>query len=300
MRYVYLVIITLSGLAVSAQMLDTRKPLFRDDPFFNDAFIAQNGIQRIHGKVSTKREMEVIKKTDREVWYEFDKDGKLIKQVAVEIKLGKHKDTIYTYYEYFPSGLLKCKRSSDVDGFFSYNFTYDDQGRITQRSYARDINSGSNKNDFKLGKQIVITKERYTYEKIDKLQVKKFHYNNLDRVYKEEIIQKDKYGYLTGTNAKFVIGNHRHYFTYTYNKEGRLKRKTEVVRMFNSEDKEYTYTYDEVGNLSEQNMYKDTQHLSMKQFLLDKKTYLIEAQLIKDVPSNIITIIQYDYQFFNE
>lgn len=300
MRYIYLITIMLLGNCVSAQMLDTRKPLFRDDPFFNDAFIAQNEIKRIHGIVSTKREMEVIKKSDREVWYEFDKSGKLTKQVSVEIKLGKNKDTTYTYYEYFPNGLLKCKRSSDVDGFFSYNFAYDDKGRITQRSYARDINVGTGKNSFKLGKQIVITKERYTYEKIDKLQIKKFYYNNLDRVYKEEIIQKDKYGYLTGANARFVIGNHRHYITYTYNKDGRLERKTEVVRMFNSEDKEYTYVYDEVGNLSEQNMYKDTKHLTVKQFLLDKKTYLIEAQLIKDVPSNIITIIQYDYQFFDE
>lgn len=281
-------------------MLDTEKPLFRDDPFFNRKFIARNKIKSITGLVSTKREGDIIRKSEKENIYQFDSAGRLTGQVAIDIVLNKKKDTIFTYYRYNKSDQVVTKMKNDQDGFFSYNFEYDKEGRLVRKYYARDINVGASQKMSRPSKKIIITSERFTYKQIDDLQLKRYHYNNLDKVYKEEVITNDQYGYLLSENAKFIIGNHRHNISYEYDENGRIVKKTEEVRMFQRYTKTYTYTYDEHGNLLEQNVYKDGEHLLVKQFLLDKKTYLITAQLIKDVPSNVITIIQYQYRFYDE
>ena len=149
------------------QMLDNRDcAVFSGEPFFYTDFIRSNKIKSITGTVSTKADLQVIKSKGLITKFFFDGSGNLIKQFDSFYR-GKKKDSSITTYHYDEKKNMTTKRMSDSYGFFSYNYSYNDQGDVVSKTYCRDENATNDKNHFKLKKQYTIVNETYSYVRKD-------------------------------------------------------------------------------------------------------------------------------------
>ena len=61
--------------------------------------------------------------------------------------------------------------------------------------------------------------------------------------------------------------------------------------------KKEEFIYDEIGNLMEIKTYENDEYKTSTQFLYDKNM-LITAQLTKVIATEFLTIIQYEYSFY--
>jgi len=298
-KYIAILIVTLTVINSNAQMLDINKPLFSDEPFFNSAFMKQNNIKSITGSISSKKVRDIIRTKGLDYFYEFNNDGTLKMQLSSHFSQGL-KDSTTTYYLYDTKGNISIKRKNDSYGFFSHHFKYDSLDHIVLQTYCREENKYQCKNIFELNKQYVIVSDSFSYQKLDDTQTKKIFYNGYGKKYKEQNDYYNEYGYLIEEYTKFLIGNNKKKITYEYDENGRLFKKHLYTNI--AEDKKTTevYTYDEIGNILDIKTYNNEQHNNTKQFLYDKKTMLLTAQIIQDIETEFLRIIQYRYTFFGE
>jgi hypothetical protein len=298
-KYLNLLLIIFVGLTGKAQMLDISKPLFSEDPFFNTTFIQQNKIKSITGSISSKKVRDIIRSKGLDYYYEFNTNGSLKMQLSSHFSDGS-KDSTTTAYQYDVKGKITVKRKNDSYGFFSHRYTYDSLDNIILQTYCRDENKYDSKNKFELSKQYVIVSDSFSYQKIDNTQTKKIFYNGYGKTFKEQINYYNELGYLTEEYTKFLLGNNKKKYTYEYDENGRLFKKHIFTNI--AEDKKTTevYTYDEIGNILDIKTYNNEKHHNTKQFLYDKKTMLLTAQIIQDIETEFLRIIQYRYEFFGE
>ncbi len=298
-KYVTTLLIICVALTSNGQMLDINKPLFSEDPFFNAVFIKQNNIQAITGSISSKKVRDIIRTKGLDYFYEFNTDGTLKMQLSSHFSSGL-KDSTTVSYEYDNGGKITVKRKNDSYGYFSHRYTYDSLDNIILQTYCRDENKYECKNKFELGKQYTIVSDSFSYEKFNDTQTKKIFYNGYGKKFKEQINYYNELGYLTEEYTKFLIGNNKKKYTYEYDENGRLFKKHVFTNI--AEDKKTTevYTYDEIGNILDIKIYDNEKHTTTKQFLYDKKTMLLTAQIIQDIETEFLRILQYRYTFFGE
>jgi hypothetical protein len=280
-----------------AQILDINKPLFSDLPFFNTEFIKANKIKSITGSISSKKVKDIIRTKGLDYSYQFNEDGTLKTQFSSYLKIGL-KDSTLISYTYNDKGNVAISRKSDSYGYFSYHYTYDSLDNIILQTYCRDENKYASKNKFELTKKYTITSDSFSYQKLSDTQFKKTYYNGYGKIFKEQTDYYNQYGYLIEEYSKFIIGNNKKKITYEYDEKGRLHKKHIYFNI--AEDKKTTeiYTYDEIGNVLDIKTFDNEKHVSTKQFLYDKKTMLLTAQIIQEIESVFIRIIQYEYHFF--
>ena len=131
----------LLSFVTNAQVLDNRNgDAFTDKPFFNEAFVKENKLKNLVGSYVYKKTGEAMKTTSFKYVYEFDQQGHLESSYETNTSDGT-KDTVWNIYEYNPQNLLVAHRKTDLDGFLSIHYTYDDKGRIIAEEYKRDIDS---------------------------------------------------------------------------------------------------------------------------------------------------------------
>ena len=281
------------------QILDITQPLFTDEPFFNQTFIKQNQIKSITGSISSKKVRDIIRTKGLDYYYEFNDDGTLKMQLSSHLSSGI-KDSTTVNYSYNQKGLLSTKRKNDSYGYFSYNYKYDANNNIVLQTYCRDENKLNSKKAFELKKQYIISTDSFSYKKYDDSQTKKYYYNGYKKVFKEQTNYYNQYGYLTEEYTKFIIGNNKTKLTYEYDEQGRLFKKHTFTNIANNSKTTEVYTYDKIGNVLDIKTYHNDKHISTKQFLYDSKTMLLTAQIIQDIATEFLRIIQYRYQFFGE
>lgn len=287
------------GFSSFCQILDINKPLFSDEPFFNEQFIRQNKVKSIQGARSSKKVKDIIRTKGLNFFYEFNPDGTLSKQMATFHNPTQCKDTNIIEYSYTKNHLLEYTRKSDAYGFYSHRYFYDTHNQLIKQTYHREENVCSSKNTFQLGNEYEISADSFSYHKLSAEQIKKIYYNNYNRPYKEEISYYDDLGYLKEIYAKFLIGNKKSKVTFGYDEKGRVIE----VNHFSDLSKEHKttekYFYDQLDNVLEMKIFENDKYITSKQFLYDKKTFLLTAQIIQDVPTEFIRIIQYQYTFYN-
>jgi hypothetical protein len=298
-KYFTTLLIVILAITSNAQMLDINKPLFSEDPFFNPVFIKQNNIKSITGSISSKKVRDIIRTKGLDYFYEFNADGNLKMQLSSYFSEGL-KDSTTIAYEYDNNGKITVKRKNDSYGFFSHRYTYDSLDNIILQTYCRDENKCESKSKFELGKQYIIVSDSFSYEKFNETQTKKIFYNAYGKKFKEQSSYYNELGYLIEEYTRFLIGNNKKKYTYEYDENGRLFKKHIYTNI--AEDKKTTevYTYDEIGNILDIKTYNNEQHNNTKQFLYDKKTMLLTAQIIQDIETSFLRIIQYRYEFFGE
>ena len=88
---------------------------FEAHQFFNEQFIKKNGIKKIKGSYSFKKNGERIRETPGSYSYTFDQKGRLVSIVDLKWN-GKELDTLVHYYSYNKAGALSTikKASSEA------------------------------------------------------------------------------------------------------------------------------------------------------------------------------------------
>ncbi len=286
------------SVVVNAQLIENINcHAFTEEPFFNLNFIKQNKIKAINGEIRTKGNLEVIKDVKLVTRYEFDQEGKLTIQLGSFNTLGT-KDTTFINYEYDDSLNLITKRTNDVYGFFSYNFTFDDKNRVLSKTYAREENVGKDRYHFELGKQYIIVNESYSYIDNDSIVVKSI-YNNHNRVYQKDTYVYNEHNLLAEELRQFVINKKKAKTVYTYTEMGLMESKTLWKDLKKVKDFEkWAYKYDELGNLTYIDYYKGDVHTTHEEVLYDNATFMLKALLVQDVASNFITIIKFTTEYY--
>lgn len=296
---ILLVILSIAINVTIAQILEINRPLFSEEPFFNPKFISQNKVFAITGSRSSKKVKDIIRTKGLDFYYEFNREGVLTKQISTFIAQGNKKDTNITTYHFNDKKQLEYIRKSDSYGYSSYHYSYDDLNNLVNQVYCRDENRFDYKANFTIKNQYIISSDSFSFVKISDTQIKKLYYNNYKKVYKEEYSYYNELGNLIEESYKYIIGNKKSKTIYEYDEKGRINKVINQPNLNQNSILSEEYFYDEFDNILEVKVYENDKYKTSKQYLYDKKTMLLTAQLIQDVETEFVHIIQYQYTFYN-
>lgn len=263
---------------------------FRMVPKFNPEFIEKNNIVEIRSKIESKKDGDRIRNSNRGEVFHFNKNGTVRMIAHINGTMG---DTSITIFEY-TSGRLNCEVKNDAAGMYSYCYEYDNQNRIVSVKYGRAKRETSLTASLNFEPVSEITTERYTYAAHEN-QLHATLHNSSGRPYIKEMRYFDDNGYLARYLKTYVIGSLRHEENYTYNEKGFLSEKT-----ISQKDGSYTlvFTYDDVGNLLEEQRIENGIIIYRKEYVYDPKTMLLTAELKREEENQIIIITTYSYKHY--
>ena len=298
MNRVILLLFCLSINHLFAQMINNESgQIFTETPFFNEKYIRSVKLKSITGTISSKKELGAIKSSGKKEAYIFNEKGNLTIHY-LSSKTKNKPDTTFTFYEYNLKNENTIFRVSDSYGFYSYSKKYNDLGKLINKTYSREKNASKSKMNFKLEEKYVIFQESYLYENKDSI-IEVTTLNSNGRPYQRQIYYYDSFNYLFKIHTRLLISNSTKYEKYTYNDRGFLKS----IQYFNNENetpiKELRYDYDEWGNVTFMDEYKDNVRVIHKELLYDPSTLILKTILSQDLISNFITIIKYKPEFYN-
>ena len=282
----------------SAQMINNGMAnLFTETPFFNEKYVRSVNLKSITGTISTKKELGAIKSSEKKKAYIFNKKGNLIIHYLANNTKSK-KDTVFTFYEYNKENKNVVMRVSDSYGFYSYTKNYDSSSRLLNQVYSREKNASKSKMNFKLEEKYVIFEESYQYSSQDSVHIVTT-LNSNGRPYKVEKKFYNPLGYLTKSTTKLLISNKTKYELYHYNDRGFLKSKQYFKEAIKFPVKEIKYDYDEWGNVTFMDEYKNNERIIHKELLYEPSTLILKTILSQDLVSNLITITKFKAKFYN-
>jgi len=298
MNRVILLLFCLSINHLFAQMINNESgQIFTETPFFNEKYIRSVKLKSITGTISSKKELGAIKSSGKKEAYIFNEKGNLTIHY-LSSKTKNKPDTTFTFYEYNLKNENTIFRVSDSYGFYSYSKKYNDLGKLINKTYSREKNASKSKMNFKLEEKYVIFQESYLYENKDST-IEVTTLNSNGKPYQRQIYYYDSFNYLLKIHTRLLISNSTKYEKYTYNDRGFLKS----IQYFNNENetpiKELRYDYDEWGNVTFMDEYKDNVRVIHKELLYDPSTLILKTILSQDLVSNLITIIKYKPEFYN-
>ena len=298
MNRVILLLFCLSINQLFAQMINNESgQIFTETPFFNEKYIRSVKLKSITGTISSKKELGAIKSSGKKEAYIFNEKGNLTVHY-LSSKTKNKPDTTFTFYEYNLKNENTIFRVSDSYGFYSYSKKYNDLGKLINKTYSREKNASKSKMNFKLEEKYVIFQEGYLYENKDST-IEVTTLNSNGRPYQRQIYYYDSFNYLFKIHTRLLISNSTKYEKYTYNDRGFLKS----IQYFNNENetpiKELRYDYDEWGNVTFMDEYKDNVRVIHKELLYDPSTLILKTILSQDLVSNLITIVKYKPEFYN-
>ena len=285
-------------ISLSAQMINNGMAnLFTETPFFNEKYVRSVNLKSITGTISTKKELGAIKSSEKKEAYIFNKKGNLIIHYLANNTKSK-KDTVFTFYEYNKENKNVVMRVSDSYGFYSYTKNYDSSSRLLNQVYSREKNASKSKMNFKLEEKYVIFEESYQYSSKDSVHIVTT-LNSNGRPYKVEKKFYNPLGYLTKSTTKLLISNKTKYELYHYNDRGFLKSKQYFKEAIKFPVKEIKYDYDEWGNVTFMDEYKNNERIIHKELLYEPSTLILKTILSQDLVSNLITITKFKAKFYN-
>tara|TARA_B100000768_G_scaffold21491_1_gene19003 strand:+ start:1425 stop:2321 length:897 start_codon:yes stop_codon:yes gene_type:complete len=281
-----------------AQMINNESgQIFTETPFFNEKYIRSVKLKSITGTISSKKELGAIKSSGKKEAYIFNEKGNLTIHY-LSSKSKSKSDTTFTFYEYNLKNENTIFRVSDSYGFYSYSKKYNDLGKLINKTYSREKNASKSKMNFKLEEKYVIFEESYLYENKDST-IEVTTLNSNGRPYQRQIYYYDSFNYLFKIHTRLLISNSTKYEKYTYNDRGFLKSIQYFINQNETPIKELRYDYDEWGNVTFMDEYKDNLRVIHKELLYDPSTLILKTILSQDLVSNLITIIKYKPEFYN-
>lgn len=286
--------------SISAQIIDNSNFGFlSDEPFFDESYISKNNIQKITGNYSIKADLDKIRDSDRVYEYQFDKKGRLTSKWTTFYYDNKIKDTTITLYEYDNNNRVKSIRKSDNYGYYSHHFKYNEKGDVIFEEFRRDYSHNHNKNNFDLDSSFTVTKEKSTYQYFDG-QTKRTYYNDEGKPYQYTIYYYNEDQQLVEEYTQLEVNTGYQKITYQYDEKGYPKEKVQISKMMTPTEKRFEYQYDEHGNLLSVQKYKNDQHTTDVQIVYSWKTNLLKAFLTKKLNTNYITILKFDFEYFDD
>jgi hypothetical protein len=290
----WMIFMILLSFVTNAQVLDNRNgDAFTDKPFFNEAFVKENKLKNLVGSYVYKKTGEAMKTTSFKYVYEFDQQGHLESSYETNTSDGT-KDTVWNIYEYNDQNLLITHRKTDLDGFLTVHYVYDDKGRVIGEEYKRDIDSLG-----EIVRSLSFNKERIEHQDYGG-QTKTTRYNNYDLPYLDEFVRYDSIGYLIEKVERIRMTSTAFTHTFAYNEQGKL---ASIQKTSNRKDgiiEEFRFRYDELGNLIEKHVYKDGVFTTDIQIIYNSKSKLLATVITKQVSTGFMMILRFqDYEFYD-
>jgi hypothetical protein len=294
MMKIWMFFILFLPFVTDGQVLDNRHgEAFTDKPFFNELFVKENKLKNLVGSYVYKKTGEAIKTTSFKYAYNFDKEGHLESSYETNTSGGTN-DTVWNIYEYNAQNLLVTHRKTDLDGFSTVHYIYDDKGRVIMEEYKRDIDSLG-----KIVRSLSFNKERIEYGDYGG-QTKLTRYNNYDLPYLDEFVRYDSIGYLVEKVERIRMTSTTYTNTFSYDERGKL---ASIQKTSNRKDgiiEELKFRYDELGNLIEKHVYKDGVFTTDIQIIYNSKSKLLATVITKQVSTGFMMILRFqDYEFYD-
>lgn len=251
---------------------------------FSNSYIKNNNIKSVVGHTSYKKKLRPIVEKGTFNRYSFDKNGRLT-QLTETFKISQQtKDSSTTKYLY-ENNVVEEKVTTNAQGEHTYTYSFNDKQKIDKLSYTRGEKSKE---------KTLVFEEFYTYESPNDTTDVKWFLNRYGKPYQKETYKYNEYKYLLSVEKKLVFGGKTTFTTYTYDELGRL---TELSETKNKDVLKTIYVYDKYANLTETNFYKNETLTKHEEFIYDSKTALIKAHLSKEVISGTITITKFTVDF---
>jgi len=278
----------------SAQVLDNRTgEAFTDVPFFNEEFIHTNKLKKLKGEFSYMKHGDGLRATEFKYVYEFDNKGRLISTFETRTDDGSI-DTTWNKYLYDDLDNLTAHSKTDEEGFLTIKYTHDSVGRVLEKEFVRDIDSGG-----VIIRSLSFNKESMKYANYD-LQTKRTFYNNYDLPYLDEYFNYNELGYLVERIERIKMTSTVYTFHYEYNREGKLAAIRKSSNRKEGYQEELLFKYDELGNLIEKHIYKDGVFTTDIQIIYSSKTKLLQTVMTREVRTDFMMILRFnDYEFFD-
>lgn len=279
----------------NAQVLNNSEgQAFTDKPFFNKTFIKGNKIKSIDGVFNYKRSGEAMYPTKFHYVYQFDEEGNLSGSYETRTDDGTV-DTTWNKYEYDEKGRVVIHKIGDTKGLTSIHYFFDEKDHVVKEEYWKEpIDSLGNPE-----KQVLQNTETMSYYNYD-LQEKKTVFNSYNLPYIDVFSYYDKEGYLKEKEERLKMTSTVSKFVYSYNEKGMIESIKNFKKSKEIPAEEWTFAYDEFGNLLEKQYYRDGIYTTETEIIYNSKSNLMSAVLIRDVKTSFIMAIRFqDYQYYD-
>ena len=268
--------------------------ILRENPMFNQGFIKKAKIKRIKGVYSTKASMDIIRESNQFYTYEFDNEGRLIREY-----LTKNNDTVVKLYTYDSKSRMIYFSESNYYGYKSIHYVYDSLNRIILLETRRETNLNKSKIDFNRDESYEISNERFEYIPLENGNYKKLYYNASDRIFKEEIVYHREDKKVKNQEIRMMMGSARKQISYTYHRNGQVLEYYSESWIMGHNTFKYVYEYDDDNQVLAAHYYKNSHYKTEYQFIYNQQTAFLQTILTRDENTDFITILKLaDYSFY--
>ena len=272
-------------------ILNQNGQAFNKPQFFNEQFIKKNGIKKIQGSYSFKKNGERIREAPGSYSYNFDRTGRLTSILDLKWN-GKKIDTLVHYYGYNNEGTLSTIKKSEYGGITEKKMSYDSLQRLIKiinfRVTIDDSGGTINRTE--------VNEETFTYNGI-----KRTTHNSYGLPYLISFDTFDDDGYLVSSHDKLKRSGTLSIKKYRYGDKGYLS-EIETFYGKNSEPVEtIAYSYDPFGNLTERLQKKMNTLVNDLQIIYDTKTQLLYSIIRRNPSTNFMDIIRFTgYEYYQK
>jgi len=311
---------------LSAQMLNpTTTPGPDKFPNFNSEYIKKHEIKVLIFDIMDKKDLQIAEDKGLIHYYEFNKEGlltrfyytiisktisheihtefvnkktKKVRNGGVRIKNEFIYDTISTYFFYDTINRLKMTRFNDGNYYESTYFDYNETNLPVKIIRAKETNVSTDKTNFQLGMQYVLSDERFQQIKTSNRQIKTICLNDEGRTYKEIISNFDDANHLISTSESYIATwiNQESFFKYSLS--GQMIEKSFHSNSGGSINVKTSYEYDSSGNLFTEKQFKNDVLLNELSYIYDESDRRVKSFLNRDHVNKSIRITKVAYKFW--
>jgi hypothetical protein len=287
---------------------------------FNTPFVKQQKIRSITFDIIDKKDFEAPVDKNLMHYYEFDSTGqlkrfyfiniiktiekeyhsqpvyrkkRLVSKGSVYYKNEYIYDTISTVYMYRNNNLI-LKRYNDGSYYESRYYNYDAKNRLTKERRVKETNLSSDKSNFILGNQTIISEDSFQYLDITHRQYKQICLNSENRPYKEIIFNTDSAGRIISKNESYTVAWIVQNTTYTYEKD----QLTSVTFKGNANGDvvlKTMYEYDNMDCVYTEKQYKNDVELKEISYVTEKTNKRLNSFIIRDPIKKNMRIVKLLY-----
>jgi len=287
---------------------------------FNTPFIKQQKIRSITFDIIDKKDFEAPVDKNLIHFYEFDNSGllkrfyytnilksiekeyhtppvyrrkRMISKGSVYFKNEYVYDTISTVYMYKNNNLI-LKRYNDGTYYESRYYNYDAKDRVTKERRVKETNLSSDRSNFILGNQTVISEDSFQYLNITPRQYKQICLNSENRPYKEIIVNTDSTGNVISKNESYIVAWIIQNTTYTYEKN-QLTSATFKGNANGDIVLRTTYERDTLDCIYTEKQYKNDILLKEISYITDRTNKQLSSFILRDPINKTMRIVKLFY-----
>lgn len=267
-----------------------------EDPMvlsFNELFIQRNGIVSIEGQGNIKRDGEPIRQKNERSEYRFDASGRLTHSSTSYGRGNAVADTSHVDYVYDLQGHQLERSRYDLSGRFAQRDSLDAGGQCVRRTHVRIQEPVTGGLALLRPTETIISDERFRHEAVNDTAMRTTWHNEHGLPYREQVFQKDRWGYLRVIDDRNIITGRHGQTTFRYDEKGRLAERVERSDVLATTARKHIWRYDNAGNVLLCDAWLDDRQVRHSEYLYEEGTLLLKAIIAKDMETGLIHITRF-------